>query len=66
MKYIFIALAILLSGCTYTSNIVEKTDAMRLIERTSEVAPDAVWGEYVSFVLNLNSFAETFVYTQPV
>jgi hypothetical protein len=36
-----------LAGCASTNNIVVNTDTMRLIEKTAEVAPKGVDGEFV-------------------
>jgi len=47
MKYIYLALVVLLSGCASTNNILENTDAMRVIEKAAEVAPDSVSGEFI-------------------
>lgn len=47
MKYFYLALVVLLSGCATTSNSLVDTDAMRLIEKAAEVAPESVSGEFV-------------------
>ena len=47
MKYILIAITVFLAGCAATDNIAVNTDTMRVIEKTAEVAPKGVDGEFV-------------------
>lgn len=51
MKYIYLTLVILLSGCATTGKTLVDTDAMRVIEKAAEMAPESVSGEFIFTVL---------------